>query len=190
MAARQLRWFMLCELLLWGGIGYWLVAGRGWTPGQAVSLGLAAMLGLRLVIVLSTFVLAAAGSGRAPVQFRVGPLQLAGMVLAEYLGFLLMFVLVQPFERLWMGGDRLGHCGARRLPLLLVHGYQCNRGVWLWMRARLEAAGWTVATHNLEPVYGSIDQYADGIARRVDEVLDATGATQLLLVAHSMGGLA
>ena len=190
MAARQLRWFMLCELLFWGGLGTWLVASRGWTPGQAVLLGLAAVLGLRLVIVLSTFGLAAAWGGKAPPDHRPGALGMVGMILAEYFCFLLLFVVVQPFERLWMGNDRLGHCGARRLPLLLVHGYQCNRGTWLWMRARLEAAGWTVATLNLEPVYGSIDDYADRIERRVAEVLEATGAPQLVLVAHSMGGLA
>jgi pimeloyl-ACP methyl ester carboxylesterase len=34
-----------------------------------------------------------------------------------------------------------------------------------------------------------IDAYADGIARRIDEVLAATG-TSLILVGHSMGGLA
>lgn len=190
MAARQLRWFMVCELLGWLMLGHWLVHSRAWTPGQAVLLGLAGILALRLLIVLTTFALSAHGGGGVPPGHRAGVAGWLAMALGEYLSFLLMFILVQPFERVWMGSDRLGHCGARRLPLLLIHGYQCNRGTWLWMRARLEAAGWTVATHNLEPVYGDIDGYAEGIARRVDEVLAATGAPQLVLVAHSMGGLA
>jgi triacylglycerol esterase/lipase EstA (alpha/beta hydrolase family) len=76
------------------------------------------------------------------------------------------------------------------LPVLLIHGYQCNRGFWFWLRPRLEAAGWTVATHSLEPVFSDIDAYAEGIARRIDEVLAATGAPQVILIGHSMGGLA
>jgi triacylglycerol lipase len=89
-----------------------------------------------------------------------------------------------------MRPDRLGKAGGGRLPLLLIHGYQCNRAFWFWQRPLLEAAGWVVATHSLEPVYSDIDAYAEGIARRIDEVLAATGAPQLILVGHSMGGLA
>ncbi|MDO8340960.1 MAG: alpha/beta fold hydrolase, partial [Candidatus Woesebacteria bacterium] len=44
--------------------------------------------------------------------------------------------------------------------------------------------------HSMEPTWSEIDNYAEGIARRVDEVLAATGASQLILIGHSMGGLA
>jgi triacylglycerol esterase/lipase EstA (alpha/beta hydrolase family) len=77
----------------------------------------------------------------------------------------------------------------RRPPVLLVHGYGCSRAAWWWLRRRLEAAGWTVATISLEPIYGSIDDYVDPLARRIDAVLAETGAEHVLLVGHSMGGL-
>ena len=42
------------------------------------------------------------------------------MVAAEYLAFLRLFLIIQPFERLWMGADRLDK---GRPLLVLVHGY-------------------------------------------------------------------
>jgi pimeloyl-ACP methyl ester carboxylesterase len=38
-------------------------------------------------------------------------------------------------------------------------------------------------------VWADIDDYAQGIERRIDEVLAATGAQRVILVGHSMGGL-
>ena len=46
-----------------------------------------------------------------------------------------------------------------------------------------------MVTINLEPLYTSIDHYVEPLARRIDEVLAQSGATQLILVGHSMGGL-
>lgn len=190
MVARQLRWLLLGELLFYALLGSWLVSRGGWTPPQAAGLGLAGFLGVRLLLVLLSFGLMLAGSSPVPDRLRIGPPGALRMVLEEYAALILLFSMVQPFEKFWLGPDRLGHCAARRTPLLLIHGYQCNRGFWFWLRPKLEATGWTVATHSLEPTWTEIDNYADGIARRVDEVLAATGAPQLILVAHSMGGLA
>ncbi len=189
MAARQLRWLLVSELLLYGLLGSWLLS-RGWTPLTAAGAGLSAFLGVRLCLVLATFGLMLKGSSAVPENLRISPLQALRMVLEEYVTLIVLFTVIQPFEKFWMGSDRLGHCATRPLPLLLIHGYQCNRGFWIWMRARLEAAGWTVATHSMEPVWTEIDNYADGIERRIDEVLAATGAPQVILICHSMGGLA
>ncbi len=190
MAARQFRWLLFGELLVYVVLGYGLTSHAGWMPAQAVSLALACFFGLRLLIVGLTFVLMLNGSAEVPPELRLGPLGALRMVLEEYAAMILLFAVIQPFEALWLRPDRLTKPAAGRLPVLLIHGYQCNRGFWFWLRPRLEAAGWIVATHSLEPVYSDIDAYADGIARRVDEVLAATGAPKLVLVCHSMGGLA
>ncbi|MBI5110066.1 MAG: alpha/beta fold hydrolase [Rhodocyclales bacterium] len=190
MVARQFQLLLLAELLFYALSGGLLVSRSGWSGSDAVALALATFLGLRLILVLLTFALSRRGSSELPAAARLGAMPLLRMVATEYLAFLLLFVVVIPFERFWLDPDRLGHCAARRTPLLLIHGYQCNRGFWFWLRRKLEAAGWTVATHDLEPVYADIDRYAPGIARRIDEVLAATGAEQVILVAHSMGGLA
>ena len=57
------------------------------------------------------------------------------------------------FERLWLRADLRG-CQVRHegVPLLLVHGYACNRGGWWWLKPRLESCGRQVATISLEPL--------------------------------------
>ena len=185
-----MRWLLLCELLLYLLLGGWLVSRAGWTPLQGAGLGLACFLGVRLFLVLMTFGFMLTGSGVVPENLRIGPVHALRMVFEEYAALILLFTAIQPFESFWLGPDRLNKLSGERPPLLLIHGYQCNRGFWFWLRPRLEAAGWTVATHSMEPTWTEIDNYADGIARRIDEVLAVTGAPQVILIGHSMGGLA
>lgn len=183
-----MRWALFAEWLLYALAGAWL-HGRGWSWPEAAAAAVGIFLGIRGLIVTMSYGFLIADSSPVPARLRVGMAGWVRMVLEEWFGLLLVFVVIQPFERFWLGGDRLTP-GSARPPLLLIHGYQCNRGFWFWLRPRLEAAGWVVATHNLEPVLADIDTYAEGISRRVDEVLAATGASQLILVGHSMGGLA
>ena len=190
MAARQFRWVLLGEFFLYGLLGVWLTSNAGWSPLEAVGLAVAVFLGLRLFLVGLTFVLMLLGRGELAPDLHLGPLAALRMVLEEYIAMILLFAVIQPFESIWMRPDRLTRPAGGRLPLLLIHGYQCNRAFWFWQRPLLEAAGWVVATHSLEPVYSDIDAYAEGISRRIDEVLASTGAPQLILIGHSMGGLA
>lgn len=185
-----MRWILLFELLVYSVLGGVLVSRAGWTLLQATGLGLGLFFGLRLLIVLLTFGLMLTDSSPIPEHLRAGAVSGLRLVLEEYAGLILLFTVIQPFETFWLGPDRLARWTGDRLPLLLVHGYQCNRGFWFWMRPKLESAGWTVATHSMEPVWTEIDDYAEGIDRRIDEVLAATGAPQVILVGHSMGGLA
>ncbi len=76
-----------------------------------------------------------------------------------------------------------GHRG-----VVFVHGFFCNRGFWTpWLR-RLQARGHAFVAINLEPVFGSIDDYAPQIEAAVRRVTFTTGLSPLL-VCHSMGGL-
>jgi triacylglycerol lipase len=188
MAARHMRWLLGGELLVYLVLSAWLIERGGWTPVAAAGLVLGSFLGLRLFITALTFVLMLANSDEVPEPFRIGPFRALRIALEEYAGLIVLFSVIQPFEAFWLGPDRLRKA-AGRPPLLLIHGYQCNRGFWFWLRPRLEAAGWIVATHNLEPAWAGIDDYAQGIEQRIDEVLGAIGAQQVILVGHSMGGL-
>jgi triacylglycerol lipase len=189
MVARRLRWMMVMELAFYVAIGYGLLVDGG-SIAQALALALGCFLGIRALIVLTsygfTFVYRRANNEKLTLVAVLGWLR---MMLDEYLALILLYSLIMPFQERVLGPDRLRQ-STERPPLLLIHGYQCNRGFWFWLRPRLEAAGWVVATHNLEPIFADIDSYADGVAQRVDAVLEATGARQLILVCHSMGGLA
>lgn len=78
----------------------------------------------------------------------------------------------------------------KRTPFLLVHGYAGNRGVWWWLKPRLESRGYSVATMTLEPLQGEIDGYTGQIARRVDWLRTELNVDRVNLVGHGMGGLA
>lgn len=76
-----------------------------------------------------------------------------------------------------------------RTAAVLVHGFVCNRGLWLpWMR-ELRRRGMPYTSVNLEPVFGSIDDYVPLIDDAVQRAQAITGRPPLL-VCHSMGGLA
>jgi pimeloyl-ACP methyl ester carboxylesterase len=78
----------------------------------------------------------------------------------------------------------------RRPPIVLVHGYGCNRGLWLPAARWFARQGYQVSAIDLAPLHGSIDGYCGTIADEIRRVRAETGADRIALVAHSMGGLA
>lgn len=75
-------------------------------------------------------------------------------------------------------------------PILLLHGVLCNAGVWRSMKRRLRRAGLgPVYAPSYGPPLASIDLFADQVAARIDRILAQTGAAQVSIVAHSMGGI-
>lgn len=73
--------------------------------------------------------------------------------------------------------------------VVLIHGFVCNRGFWLpWMQ-RLRTAAVPYVSLNLEPIFGSIDEYVPLIDAAVVRATALTGQRPTL-ICHSMGGLA
>lgn len=75
-------------------------------------------------------------------------------------------------------------------PVLLLHGYGANSGFWKPLSKRLSAAGISHAAIDLEPLLGSIDDYAERIERSVQALCRNHGVETIVIVGHSMGGLA
>jgi triacylglycerol lipase len=101
-----------------------------------------------------------------------------------------VFAWRQPFR--WHGlPDSTTAVAHGAAPAVLVHGFVCNRGFWLPWMARLRAAGMPYVSVNLEPVFGSIDEYVEHLERAVCQAEHlAGGGARPVLVCHSMGGLA
>lgn len=115
----------------------------------------------------------------------------AGQLLRAWWGEVLsgprVFCWQQPF-RADAVPDHLP-AGTRRTGVVLVHGFVCNRGFWNPLMTELRARDVPFVAVNLEPVFGSIDHYADIVETGVRRIEEATGQAPVI-VAHSMGGLA
>ena len=76
-----------------------------------------------------------------------------------------------------------------RLGVVFIHGFLCNRGIWMpWLKRVTHRRRAFVAV-DLTPVFGSIDRYVNAIDQAISKVMLATGKPPLV-VCHSMGGLA
>ena len=101
-----------------------------------------------------------------------------------------VFCWRQPFR--WrLVPDELGDEDAQRgrRGAVFIHGFVCNRGFWNPWLERLRACGHPFIAVNLEPVFGSIEDYAPIIEDAVRRLTQATGLPPVL-ICHSMGGLA
>ncbi len=95
----------------------------------------------------------------------------------------------QPFQNLAVGADPIG--ATNGVPILLVHGYVCNRGLWGALRQTLAAAGLgPIYADTFTPLFGGIDVFAAKLDARIEAICIETGADKVMIVAHSMGGLA
>lgn len=75
-------------------------------------------------------------------------------------------------------------------PILFIHGYLLTPSVFLFWRYQMKRRnrGNTFALH-LRPGTSPIEILAEGLMRKVDEVKRETGASKIVLIGHSLGGL-
>ena len=184
--SRLARWGQVLTLCAGGGVLAWLLWQWPRSPGLAVAgilvlvFGHAAVLGLEFVILYRV----RQGDGT--------PLASAGQLLRAWAvetgEAIRVFGWCQPWR--WRAvPDRLNGPGVPgRHGIVFVHGFVSNRGFWNpWLR-RVHAEGRAFVAVNLEPVFGSIDEYVSALDAAVAQVRAATGLPPML-VCHSMGGL-
>ncbi len=167
-----------------------LIAWWAWALPQGLSLALAGLvvfvcwyaLGLGLPFVLMHAV------NRADAAPRATLAQVLRAAVAEARCAAVVFGWRQPLRSAsvpdWLPDAPTGQRG-----VVLVHGFLCNRGLWLPWMPLLRARGHAYVAVNLEPVFGSIDAYVATVDEAVRRVTQATGMPPVI-VAHSMGGLA
>jgi pimeloyl-ACP methyl ester carboxylesterase len=192
MIARILRTLVVFELLVAGGVAAWFALVLDWNAGPAVLAGVMAPLGTHATIVAINFGLATIAGSPTPPEHRLGPIAALGTYVREVTDSVRTFQFAQP----WLAGRALPgeDTGAQPpnapIPVVLVHGYFCNRQLWRPFARWLARRGHAVRGVDLEPVFGAIDGYAPLLAEAVEELRTRTGATRVALVCHSMGGLA
>jgi hypothetical protein len=164
------------------GIVAWRVGEPAWALAGAavITFGYAGVLALEFVLLHHVH--------HGDPTPRATPAQLAAAWWGEVCAAPRVFCWRQPFRSgIWP--DHLPAEPAGRRGLLLVHGFVCNRGLWNPWLARLRGVGVPYIALDLEPVFGSIDDYIPRIEAAVQRLEALTGRAPVI-VAHSMGGLA
>lgn len=164
-------------------------AAAEWHHGASSTAGLGALLvvsGYALVLGLEFVLMAAVNRNSHQPRANVVELILAWS--RELMAAPRVFCWRQPFRsNRWP--DHLPDDASGRRPVLLVHGFVCNRGLWLPQLQRLSLQGTPYIAVTLEPPFGSIDDYIAPLEAAVARLERCTDRAPLV-VAHSMGGLA
>jgi triacylglycerol lipase len=190
MLAFLLRCLLAAEVAAAIAIAVLLVKFAAFGEIAAAAAALALVIAIDSWPIIASFPVSRRYSIKMRPEMRVEFPALMRTLLTEWLVYLLLFVVIQPFHQLWVGHKPLQRRAGHKVPVLLVHGYFCNRGAWWWMRRKLAAAGFCVATIDLEPPWGDIDALVDQLHARIEALRTETGTDQVALIAHSMGGLA
>ena len=165
----------------------WLAWAWPRSPALAVAGAVAIAMGHAVFLALEFQILWHVN--RADPAPQATAMQLANAWLHESGVALQVFGWRQPFrsnamrDRVAPGTFMPGRCG-----VVLIHGFVCNRGFWTPWLQRLQHNGHPFVAVNLEPVFGSIDDYARTVEQAVAQVTAASGRPPVL-VCHSMGGL-
>ena len=172
--------------LLAAGVG-WLLYFRQSSPLLAACGFLVIVLGYTAVLALEFAFLRSVNRADPTPQATVGELFSAWV--GESLVAPQVFCWHQPFRSKTIP-DNLAAEGVVRgkRGVVFIHGFFCNRGFWTPWLKRLQGTGHAFVALNLEPLFGSIDDYTPLVDAAVQKVTQATGMTPLL-VCHSMGGL-
>ena len=180
MLSTLLRRILLVQVLTGALLG-WLVTRQTEAPNWLAWVGALALPLLGALVATALTAVKSRTPGRLGLWWRA--------LVFELWAGLLIFMLRQPWAKtpkvLLPDSTTPVH-----VPVVLVHGYLCNHRVWDAIAQRLLAAGHPVLAVNLEPLFTSIDRYAPLIEQAVETLRRHTGASQVALVGHSMGGLA
>ncbi len=119
------------------------------------------------------------------------PLGLTGRAFVREAMWVILTQPLLPF--FYFVGRRMGRFGSRPgeavVPVVLVHGYMHNRVGFLGLARALAKRRPAPLFAINYPWYASVPDNAQRLARFVAEVVRATGAREVDLVCHSMGGV-
>jgi triacylglycerol esterase/lipase EstA (alpha/beta hydrolase family) len=177
--------FNLAALVLYALLAHRAVAAGGSVAAWVVGVPLL-YFGAILALCACYFVIAWVWRARRPPSVRIGWRRTLRLLWREYATLAGAPIRMMLYARLMRDP-----APARvELPVLLVHGVLCNAGVWARLARFLRDKQVTgVYSVSYGPPLASIELFAEQLARKIDEVLAATGSRRVIVIAHSMGGL-
>jgi triacylglycerol esterase/lipase EstA (alpha/beta hydrolase family) len=186
MIVRITRLLILIQLL--AAFAVYLVAEKMFDMHAmlAALTGLGAVIMFRLMITANNFLLAWRFRSATPEHYRIEWRTACKLFAGEFRATMTASSWTMAFRTFSM---RIAD-EPQGLPVLLVHGYGCNSGYWHSMSDALLKAHITHHAIDMEPVIGGIDEYAPLIHEGVERLYRETGHDRVVIVAHSMGGLA
>lgn len=187
MVIRILLAIMAIQIAIALGICY--AAAAYVPPGFALLLALLAVVLVRMTITANNFRLARRFGSTVPAESRLAPPARLRLFLGEFRATMLTssWYMLRYRPAPFLAGTT--SISDTPLPVLLVHGYGCNGGYWAPLRALLRREGIRHDAVDLEPFTASIDDFIEPVEQGVRRLLAATGAPQVVIVGHSMGGL-
>jgi triacylglycerol lipase len=187
MLANILRLLVLATLASAGLIAHWLKSSYDYSLLAALACGLFASFVFIAAFMAVQFLLSQFYGSQAPAAKRLTGIRALKPWWGELVVCLHVFFWLQPF----FGNKRLASGKDQSKPaLLLVHGYFCNRALWRGFAKDFAAEGHMIGSVNLEPVFGSIDEYPPLIQAAIQELRGRSRQGKIVLIGHSMGGLA
>ena len=190
MLARFVRFALVLELAAVAILDAWLTARHGWPLAAALVFFVLVPLALRAGLVCLTNLVAWLARSPRPPALRIGPVAMGRVLLEEYRAMLADNFWFLPFPDRAMRPDAPPVRGGP-VPVLAVHGYFSNRAILRDLTLALERAGQgPVHAVTLDAIFAGIDTVAALLERQIETLLEATGHAQVILVCHSMGGLA
>ncbi|PLY41311.1 lipase [Janthinobacterium sp. ROICE36] len=187
MIARILKWLMLLQVL--AVLGFACLAMQAWgvaSPVMAVLLAVAMLLAVRALIVARNFWQSRHLGSPVPPEYQLDVMGAARLFLGELRATLWTSSWGMLRPRLHAADCITPGQG---LPVLLVHGYVCNRGYWTQLSAQLARAGIAHDAVDLEPIVADIEAFVPQVERAIVALCARTGSNRVIIVAHSMGGL-
>lgn len=187
------RFVLLClalEIAAYAGAGTWLHAARGWSVAPLCAAAIGVALAARFGLVCLANALAWVYRSPRPPGHRIGTAGTVRLVLGEYCALLTDNLAYLPWEKLAVRADPAPAPSAR-MPVILVHGYLSNRGYFRPLVRALESAGAApVHAPNFRAAFAPVEHFSADLHREIERIAGGSGHAQVVLVCHSLGGLA
>ncbi|TAG28982.1 MAG: alpha/beta fold hydrolase [Burkholderiales bacterium] len=184
--------FLLIEFTAWVALTRFGVARQWWSDKTGGLLLLSLPFVIRLLVTTGSYAMSRLRGMSIKAHQSLSVAQWLRFFCTEYFHLCSVSLLYIPFDPLFRtASERATHNATKLKPgevIVLQHGYTNGGAVWHSTAKALERSGYRVFAIS-QPWFQSIDGMAERLHDRIERVVALTGATQVTLVAHSMGGL-